>query len=116
MTATATEIEKVIAFVEPVQTSLRRHNDGYVISAVGEVVESELSYQGRHICDWLIDEIPADGCVGVMVWEGECENKWSMHHGGDWEPRLTGRWRKPTAHELWSLVPTKQSESACEKG
>ena len=100
-----TELEIVIAFVEPTRNADRAYNNGHVLFAKGSVVEFEMSMQGRNLEEWLIDEVPADGCVGILVWEGECDNRWCMNHGADWEPRLRGRWRKPTAIELWSLVP-----------
>lgn len=103
--AVVSTLEIVIAFVEPVTTTSRRYNNGHVLFAKGKGVEFELETQGRSIEEWIISEIPAEGCVGVMVWEGECENLWCMNHGNDWEPRLRGEWRKPTAQELWSLVP-----------
>lgn len=97
--------EVVIAFVEPVTAANRRYNNGHVLYAKGKAVEFEMEMQGRSIEEWIISEIPEEGCVGIMVWEGECENLWCMHHGNDWEPRLRGVWRKPTAQELLSLVP-----------
>lgn len=99
--------EKVVAFVDPVQHGRRPYNNGYVLSATGPAVEFELEQMGRSLEDWLIEEIPGDGCpcVGIMVWEGECENAWCMYHGSDWEPRLRGAWRKPTTEELQALIP-----------
>jgi hypothetical protein len=98
-------LETVIAFVQPYRLSDRKYNAGHVLYAKGVVVELELEQQGRDLDEWLIEDFPPEGCSGVMVWEGECANKWCMNHGNDWEPRLHGTWRKPTAKELWSLVP-----------
>jgi hypothetical protein len=98
-------LETVIAFVEPMVCGGQRYNNGHVLVATGRGVEFELSQQGRLLEEWIIDEIPEEGCVGIMVWEGECDNLWCMNHGNEWEPRLVGAWRKPTAQELWSLIP-----------
>tara|TARA_R110002096_G_scaffold66682_1_gene162156 strand:- start:20254 stop:20616 length:363 start_codon:yes stop_codon:yes gene_type:complete len=104
--AVVSTTETVICFVEPMMCGGQRYNNGHVLAAYGEVVEFELSQQGRLFEEWLISELPSEGVVGILVWEGDCENKWCMNHGNDWEPRLSGSWRKPTAAELWSLVPS----------
>lgn len=108
----ASEVEKAICFVK----ARRRYgesmyNDGFVLLAVGEVVTHEMSMQGNGLEDWLINDPTPDGITGILVWEGTCENKWNMHNGCEWEPRLQGKWRRPTAHELWSLAGVEPASS-----
>lgn len=99
--------ELVVAFVRPYGSPDRRRIEGYVIYAKGAIVEEELTYQGPGLDDWIIPEVPV--LSGIMVWEGVCENTGSVAFGGEydceWEPRLRGAWRKPTAKELWELMP-----------
>ena len=106
--------EVIIAFVEPYKimesTTYRHYNAGYVIYAKGEFVEFELSQRGRDLDEWSIQEVPPIGCIGVLLWEGECENKSSMHLE-EWEPQLSGIWRKPTPQELLLILPKDKNET-----
>lgn len=103
-----TGIQRVIAFVEPpARTSLGAYNEGYVLKVEGEFVKNELANQGNCLGDWIIDELTPSGVTGILVWEGKCENA-DLQFGRDpsgeaWEPRFSGKWRTPTAFELWSL-------------
>lgn len=97
--------ERAICYVESPMKYLSGsfYNCGHVLTVEGECLTFELKNQGSCLDDWCLDLTP-HGYTGILVWEGQCTNKWSMYHGGDWEPRLEGRWRKPTAKELWSLT------------
>lgn len=101
-------LQRVIAFVEPpTRTSLGAYNEGYVLRVEGEFVKSELTNQGNCLGDWFIDELTPSDVTGILVWEGKCENSGSAclrdSSGEAWEPRFSGKWRAPTAFELWSL-------------
>lgn len=99
-------MEKVICFVEPPKLcgGERWYNQGTVLSASGTGVEFELSQQGRQLDDFMELGCSPQHYTGILVWEGECQNLWAMHHGADWEPHFVGKWRLPTAEELQSLV------------
>lgn len=102
-------IEKIVCFVKaPTQRHDTFYNQGYVLHAIGEVVRFEMAQQGECLEDWIINEPSPAGFQGILVWEGVCENRWSMNHGNDWEPWLVGSWRKPTAHELWAMANNSQ--------
>ena len=94
--------EKVIAYFDTTGNPDFFGRVGYVLSATGEIVEWELSQISRFIDEWIISEIPS--ATGIMVWEGECTNSHTVGFDGEWEPRLEGSWRRPTAMELWSLA------------
>jgi hypothetical protein len=99
------EPQTVTAFVEIAVSASHKYIYGYVLNARGKIVEFELCQQGRLLEDWLIEDVPPDGCTGLMVWEGACKNAPNFYHGADFEPSFTGEWRKPTAQELAALVP-----------
>ena len=98
------DLEVVAAFAKPrKQYTNYQHNDGHVLYAYGQIVTMEREQQGDCLDDWILDLTP-EGCTGILIWEGACTNKWCMNHGDEWEPRMEGRWRKPTATELWAIA------------
>jgi hypothetical protein len=104
-------MEKIICFVEPPRcySGERWANQGTVLLAQGKAVTFEKSQQGRELSDWIVTDRTPENYTGALVWEGECQNLWAMHHTGDWEPHLVGQWRLPTGEELQSLVGDLQS-------
>lgn len=98
--------EKLIAFIcgDPyTRDGQPTSNTGTVLVAFGEVLPDEFDSQANDLGDWMIYEFTEPGYRGLLVWEGECDNAWSRHHGHDWEPSFTGAWRLPTDEECLLL-------------
>jgi hypothetical protein len=97
-------MEKAICFVEPPRLSYGKiRNYGYVLIVQGAVLAWDMQEVGRDLSEMMIEEPTPDDFTGLLVWEGECLNENSRHHGGDWEPDLKGSWRKPMYSELINL-------------
>lgn len=106
--------EKVIAFVKPYGEADRRSIGGFIMFVEGPTVQFEFEQVGSFLDEWMIPNIPQ--FPGIMVWEGVCENSAMAQWDNEWEPRFNGKWRNPTAKELWELRAggslTKENTSA----
>lgn len=99
------ERQLIIAYVEPI-TSIhgKCYLYGYVMHASGRFAELELEEQGSDLDNWNLTDIPPNNAKGILVWEGVCENAWSVTHGCDWEPDFVGKWRNPGLTDLKLVI------------
>lgn len=82
---------------------------GIVLFVDGPIVGNELD-NSTYTDDWLTGNPPSSG---VWVWEGSGYHSYQFYDGDYSDPSLEGKWRRPTAKELWSISHGR-SPWACE--